>query len=61
MSDEITVNVGVTKNLGNFNNVKLDASFRTSIREGEDEDAAFERAWGVVEKEIETRLAEYED
>jgi hypothetical protein len=59
-ADRITVMVGVTRNLGDYNNVKLDASWETSVLSGEDVEATFQRAWEKVEKQVEDKLGEYE-
>ena len=58
--DHIRVSVDVTKNLGDYNSLKVGASFETDVLPQETEAEAYDRAWALVEKQIETKLAEAE-
>lgn len=58
MADRIRVQVGVTKNLGDFNSLRLDAAFETDVRDGEDVDAAYDRAWTTVDEQVDAKLNE---
>ena len=60
MSDRIRVQVGVTKNLGNFNSVRLDADYETTINSDEDIKDAYARAWAIAEAEVEAQVDAYE-
>jgi hypothetical protein len=61
MTDTIRVAVGVTRNLGNFNSLRLDTDYTTEQLKGETPEQAFARAWALVEKELEDKAAEYEE
>lgn len=56
MSDRIRVQVGVTKNLGDFNSLRLDAAYETDVRVDEDVDSAYERAWTTVDEQVGAQL-----
>ena len=51
---KVTVGLGYTLNLGNFQSLRLDISVTDSKREGENTNDAFERVYSFVE----TKLAE---
>lgn len=59
-NDRVRAGVGVTRNLGDFNSVRLDFSWETAISQDESLDDAAVRAWTAVEKQVEDKLAEYE-
>lgn len=61
MGERLTVSLGLTKNLGNFNSLRLDAHFETDLKQGESVEEGYERAWAVVEKQIEEQMASYEE
>jgi len=58
MTEEITlgVTVGVTKNLGDYNNIKLSAHKTITIPADQDEDEAWIELWGKVEDEVNAKL-----
>lgn len=58
MSDRIRVQVGVTRNLGDFNSLRLDAAIETDVRTGETVDEAFERAWAKADEQVDAKLNE---
>lgn len=60
MADKIRVAVGVTRNLGNFNSLRLDVDYATDQLESETPQQTFARAWALAEKELEDKAAEYE-
>ena len=60
MADRITVQTGVTKNIGNYESVRLDAHYETEIRTGETVEQAFARAWEVAETQINQKVEEIE-
>jgi hypothetical protein len=51
---KVTVGLGYTLNLGNFQSLRIDLSVSDSKREGENTNDAFERVYSFVE----TKLAE---
>lgn len=63
MSDleKVRVGVGVTKNLGDFNSLRLDFSYECHVGKDETPEDAAARAWKLAEDELERRVAEYED
>lgn len=58
--DRITATVGVTRNLGDYNSVRLDFQVETAIAKDESFEDAASRAWVKAEKQVEDKLAEYE-
>lgn len=60
MADSIRVSVDVTKNLGDYNSLKLGVTLEREIKKSQTEEEAFDDAWAVVEAQIEKKLAEAE-
>jgi len=58
MSTKIKASVGITKNIGNYESVRLDASEERDIVDGEDEKAAWVSLWKAVQDQIEEQLLE---
>lgn len=66
MSKEDTVNtiwasVGVTKNLGNYESLRIDAGARRTLADGlsaEETDAEWNKVWEEVQAQLEERLLE---
>ena len=61
----IKVMLGVTKNLGNFESLRLDAEYSTDLaplgdNEKYDLEAAYAQAWEIVDNEITKKLEELE-
>lgn len=57
MSNEITVSVGLTKNLGNYESLRIDASARKVLVDGENRDDAWKNLWDEVQDQIEGQLS----
>jgi len=60
MSDKTTVSVtlGYTLNLGNFQSLRLDLGCTDFVREGEDKDTALERIYEFIETKVVTKIEE---
>jgi hypothetical protein len=56
MGDRVTVQFGLTKNLGNYESARLDATFSTDVAENETVEDAFERAWKIVDDQVTAKL-----
>ena len=54
---EIWASIGITKNLGNYESLRLDAGARTSCVSLESEEA-WKSLWDVVDSQIEAKLQE---
>lgn len=54
---EIWASVGITKNLGNYESLRLDAGARVISSGIEDEDA-WKKLWDAVDSQIEAKLQE---
>jgi hypothetical protein len=54
---EIWASIGITKNLGNYESLRLDAGARTKASSLEDEDA-WKELWNSIDAQIEARLKE---
>lgn len=53
---KISVSLGFTRNMGNFESLRMDIGFEDFAREGEGKDEAFERVYSTVEKELLKRV-----
>jgi hypothetical protein len=60
MSDKTTVSVtlGYTLNLGNFQSLRLDLGCTDFIREGETEDTAMDRVYEFIETKLVNKIEE---
>lgn len=56
----IRVSEGITKNLGDFNSFRYDASVELDVEAGETVEEAYERAYALANAEVEKRLTEVE-
>lgn len=58
-----TVNAELTytRNLGNFENVRVHVGVSDSVREGENVNVAFERVYSFVEKKLLEKVEEIEN
>lgn len=54
---EIWASVGITKNLGNYESLRLDAGARITADNVEDP-SAWEKLWNAVDEQIESKLKE---
>lgn len=54
----VSVTLGFTMNLGNFESLRMDYSFTDKIRNYETPEDAFARVEAVVEQRLQARLAE---
>lgn len=54
---EIWASIGITKNLGNYESLRLDAGARTSCTSLGSEEA-WKNLWDVVDSQIEAKLQE---
>lgn len=54
----VKASLGVTINIGNFSNVRIDVGIEDYAREGENVDQAFERVYAFVEKKLEQKITE---
>lgn len=55
---KVTVTLGYTLNLGNFQSLRLDLGVTDSKRDGENTDQAFERVYGFVENKLTEKINE---
>jgi hypothetical protein len=55
---KVSVTLGYTLNLGNFQSLRLDLGVVDSKREGENTDQAFERVYKFVEDKLAAKIAE---
>lgn len=59
-ADRVTAQLGVTRNLGNYNNVKIDFALESDVGPDETVDEALERVARKVESKVESELDAYE-
>ncbi len=55
---KVTVGLGYTINLGNFQSLRIDLSITDNKREGENTNDAFERVYSFVEAKLQEKVAE---
>ncbi len=55
---KVTVGLGYTLNLGNFQSLRIDLSVTDNKREGENTNDAFERVYSFVEAKLQEKVAE---
>lgn len=60
-STKVTVGLGYTLNLGNFQSLRIDVSVSDSKREGENTNDAFERVYKFVEDKLAEKVRESQD
>lgn len=56
---EITVGFTYTKNLGNFENVKVDAAVTISVEPGQDVEALYDKAFESMKKQVKNGLNKF--
>jgi hypothetical protein len=60
-STKVTVGLGYTLNLGNFQSLRIDVSVTDNKREGENTNDAFERVYKFVEEKLAEKVKESQD
>ena len=55
---KVTVGLGYTLNLGNFQSLRLDLSVTDNKRDGENVNDAFERVYSFVETKLQEKISE---
>ncbi len=60
-STKVTVGLGYTLNLGNFQSLRIDISIADNKREGETANEAFERVYKFVEEKLAEKVRESVD
>jgi len=55
---KVTVGLGYTLNLGNFQSLRIDISITDNKRDGENTNDAFERVYAFVESKLAEKVAE---
>jgi hypothetical protein len=54
----VTVNLGYTMNLGNFQSLRIDLGCTDFVRDGENVDLAMDRVYDFVETKVLTKIDE---
>jgi hypothetical protein len=57
-STKVTVGLGYTLNLGNFQSLRIDISIADNKREGDTDNEAFERVYKLVEEKLSEKVRE---
>jgi hypothetical protein len=60
-STKVSVTLGYTLNLGNFQSLRLDLGVVDSKRDGENTDQAFERVYKFVEDKLTSKIKEAQE
>lgn len=58
---EITVGYTYTKNLGNYENVKVDADVTITVEPGEDLDELYYKAYSAMKKQVKNGLKKFRE
>lgn len=58
---EITVGYTYTKNLGNFENVKVDAQVTITVEPGQDMDELYDKAYDSMKKQVKHGLNKFKE
>jgi hypothetical protein len=58
---KVTVGLGYTLNLGNFQSLRVDISVSDNKRDGENTEQAFERVYKFVEEKLTEKVRESQD
>lgn len=56
--ETIKVALGLTKNIGNYESLRIDAEYSRTVKDDEDLSAAYENAWDIVDAQVESKLLE---
>lgn len=51
--DRVTVDVGLTINLGDYNSLRVGSHYGTDVKPGESLEEAYDRAWALAEAQVE--------
>lgn len=57
----VDVRMGFTRNLGNFESMRIDVGIADSARDGETAQSAFNRVYGFVEQQLINKFAATEE
>lgn len=60
MGTQVTAGLTYTRNLGNFENVKVNIEVTTDALQGENVNTAFERVYSFVEAKLQEKVEEIE-
>lgn len=55
---EINVNVAVTRNLGDYNSIKLASGASAILSDSDDPDEAYTKLWLYAENQVESKVQE---
>lgn len=55
--NEVTLSLGLTENLGNYNSLRIDVQQRSKQQPGETLDELYARVWRTIEAQIEAERA----
>ncbi len=58
---EITVGYTYTKNLGNYENVKVDADVTITVEPGQDMDKLYDKAYDSMKKQVKNGLNKFKE
>ena len=60
-SKELHVSVAFTKNLGNYQSLRVEAGITMALEDGDNTDKVYEQAWDQVGDQIQSQLALFDD
>jgi len=61
MTTRVKVDLSFTRNLGNYESIKIGVGIEDDVRQGETVDAATERVYGFVENKLIEKTREVEE
>jgi len=57
-TNTIWCSVGITKNLGNYESLRIDAGAKSTVEDGTSKDEAWKSLWADVQAQIEEQILE---
>lgn len=58
MAQSVSAEIGITKNLGNFESVKVTVGLEDYVRDGETFDQAYKRVFAKVEDKVAEKISQ---
>ena len=57
-SNTIWVSIGLTKNIGNYESLRIDCGARVTLHEGDSRDDTWAKLWDEVDTQLESKVLE---
>lgn len=57
-NDTVWVSIGITKNLGNYESLRIDAGARVVVHDGENKEEVWGALWDEVDSQVDAKVRE---